>query len=43
MTWSRPLEQFIELALVLWLVDVFIKPLSPAIDTRRAQRGSTTA
>jgi len=27
MKWIRPLEQFVELALVLWLWDLFIQPL----------------
>jgi hypothetical protein len=41
MKWARPLEQFIELGLVLWLFDLFIRPLFAVVNVRKPQRGST--
>ena len=41
MKWSRPLEQSIELALVLWLVDLFIRPFFSAVNVHGAQGGIT--
>ena len=34
MKWTRPFEQFIEVALLLWLWDLFIRPLYSFRDAR---------
>ena len=34
MKWTRPLERFIELALTLWLYDLFLRPLFSSRDPR---------
>lgn len=36
MKWTRPLEQFMEVGLVLWLLDLFVRPLFSAGNIHKA-------